>query len=92
MYLYRHLFALAYLNSTVLVSQPFQLLLCDKICHILLLQLASVLLAITGIVLFAYEENFKSANIIGVVLSVGAAIGAASYKVRIYIYFIRVLK
>lgn len=38
-------------------------------------------LAITGIVLFAYEENFKSANFVGVILSVGAAIGAAAYKV-----------
>ena len=41
----------------------------------------SVLMAITGIVLFAYVDGFKSANYVGVALSVGAAIGAACYKV-----------
>ena len=44
-------------------------------------QLVSVLMAITGIVLFAYADGFESANLIGVALSVGAAIGAACYKV-----------
>ena len=38
-------------------------------------------MAITGIVLFAYADGFESANLIGVALSVGAAIGAACYKV-----------
>ena len=38
-------------------------------------------MAVSGIVLFAYEDGFKSASIVGVVLSVGAAIGAAVYKV-----------
>jgi len=32
-------------------------------------------------VLFAYVEGFQSTNIVGVILSVGAAIGAAFYKV-----------
>ena len=45
------------------------------------LQLVSVLMAITGIVLFAYADGFESANLIGVALSVAAAIGAACYKV-----------
>jgi len=39
--------------------------------------------AVAGIVLFAYEDGFKAASIVGVVLSVGAAIGAALYKVHI---------
>ena len=38
-------------------------------------------MAVTGIVVFAYVDGFESANIIGVALSVGAAIGAACYKV-----------
>lgn len=38
-------------------------------------------MAVSGIVLFAYEDGFETANIVGVVLSVGAAIGAAVYKV-----------
>ena len=46
-----------------------------------LFQLGSVLMAVSGIVLFAYEDGFETANIVGVVLSVGAAIGAAVYKV-----------
>ena len=46
-----------------------------------LFQLCSVVMAVSGIVLFAYEDGFQSASIVGVVLSVGAAIGAAAYKV-----------
>ena len=38
-------------------------------------------MAITGIVLFAYVDGFESASFVGVALSVGAAIGAACYKV-----------
>ena len=45
-----------------------------------------------GIVLFAYEDGFKASekvdSIVGVLLSVGAAVGAAFYKVYIYIYSI----
>lgn len=35
-----------------------------------------------GISLFAYVDGFASANVIGILLSVGSAIGAALYKVR----------
>ena len=35
----------------------------------------------SGIILFAYVDGFESTNIIGVILSVGSAIGAAFYKV-----------
>ena len=38
-------------------------------------------MAIMGIVLFAYVDGFETANVVGVALSVGAAIGAACYKV-----------
>ena len=41
-------------------------------------------MAICGITLFAYVDGFQSANIVGVVLSVGAALGAAFYKVCSY--------
>ena len=47
------------------------------------LQLLSVMAAMAGIVLFAYEDGFKAASLVGVVLSVGAAIGASFYKVYI---------
>ena len=40
-----------------------------------------MVLAITGIVLFAWVDGFQSADSIGVLLSVAAAIGAACYKV-----------
>ena len=53
------------------------------------LQFVAVILAITGIVLFAYEDGFKynhsTCSLIGVALSVGSAIGAALYKVGIVI-------
>lgn len=43
------------------------------------------MLAVGGITLFAYEDGFKGSgsvsSAIGLVLSVGSAIGAASYKV-----------
>jgi len=48
----------------------------------LLFQLSSVVLVISGIILFAYADGFQPASIIGVILSVGAAIGAAIYKVH----------
>ncbi len=47
------------------------------------MQVISVTTAIGGIVLFAYTEGFQSANLVGVVLSVGAAVGAAVYKVSL---------
>ena len=38
-------------------------------------------MAAGGIVLFAYEDSFGSAGVIGVLLSLRAAVGAALYKV-----------
>lgn len=37
--------------------------------------------AVGGIVLFAYEDRFRSAGWLGVLLSLGSAVGAALYKV-----------
>lgn len=49
---------------------------------LLLLQFCSVMLVILGIVLFAYADGFERINnVIGIILSVGSAIGAALYKV-----------
>ena len=43
------------------------------------------MLAVCGIILFGYEDGFKASNrvhsIIGVLLAVGSAVGAALYKV-----------
>ena len=38
--------------------------------------------AIGGICLFAYEEAFEAPNLVGVLLVIGSAIGAALYKVK----------
>ena len=38
-------------------------------------------MVMTGITLFAYVDGFESANILGVLLAVGSAVGAAFYKV-----------
>lgn len=54
---------------------------CSSVVDQSMLQLGSVLLVLSGIVLFSYAEGFESANIIGVILSVGSAIGAGFYKV-----------
>ena len=48
-----------------------------------------MLLAVGGIVVFAYEDGFNSSgskldSATGVALSIGAAVGAAFYKVNIY--------
>ena len=59
-------------------------------------QFFAVILVISGIVLFAQVDGFQYANIVGVLLSVGSAIGAAFYKVKkkifnfffVIIYFI----
>ena len=40
-----------------------------------------MVLVVSGITLFAYADGFQPSNIIGVILSVGSAIGAATYKV-----------
>lgn len=53
------------------------------ISHLLFFpKVLSVVLAIGGVVLFAYSDGFTAANIEGVLLTLGAAIGAAVYKVR----------
>ena len=41
----------------------------------------AVALAITGVVLFQYANGFSAVTLVGSLLSVGAAIGAALYKV-----------
>ena len=47
-----------------------------------------MILAVGGIVLFAYEDGFGGADTVGVLLSVGSAIGAALYKVRTNYYML----
>ena len=42
-----------------------------------------MLFAVGGIVLFAYEDSFGSAGWLGVLLSLGSALGAALYKVLV---------
>ena len=46
------------------------------------MQFVAVVMAIGGVILFAYEDGFDAvSNVLGVVLSVGSAVGAALYKV-----------
>lgn len=45
-------------------------------------QISAVVLCIGGIVMMAYAEGFAGPNVVGVILSVTAAIGAALYKVN----------
>ena len=45
-------------------------------------QISAVALCIGGIVMMAYAEGFAGPNVVGVILSVTAAIGAALYKVN----------
>ena len=45
-------------------------------------QFVAVVMAVGGVILFAYEDGFDAvSNVLGVVLSVGSAVGAAFYKV-----------
>ena len=53
------------------------------LCFLSLLQFIAVLFAVGGIVLFAYEDSFGSAGWLGVLLSLGSALGAALYKVLV---------
>lgn len=46
-----------------------------------IVKVSAVVMCIGGIVMMAYAEGFEGANTVGVILSVGAAIGAALYKV-----------
>ena len=62
-------FLLSSLSSSLSLSFP-------------LIQFFAVALAVGGIVLFSYQEGFGSATAVGVILSVGSAVGAALYKVR----------
>ena len=41
-----------------------------------------MLLSVAGTILICYADGFGSASIVGVVLVIGSAIGAALYKVR----------
>lgn len=85
-YMYsRALVSIAATDVTALFSSAPAFVFLFSICVLreppLVLRFVSVLLAISGIVLFAYVDGFETASIIGVVLSVGSAIGAACYKV-----------
>ena len=53
-----------------------------NLCFSWSMQFIAVLFAVGGIVLFAYEDRFGSAGWLGVLLSLGSAVGAALYKVR----------
>ena len=66
------------LTSWVMTRFCCFLLLCLS-----LLQFIAVLFAVGGIVLFAYEDSFGSAGWLGVLLSLGSALGAALYKVLV---------
>lgn len=44
-----------------------------------------MMLAISGITLFAYSDGFGSASVVGVLLAVLSAVGAATYKVSVVI-------
>lgn len=46
-----------------------------------IIKLLAVVLCMGGIVMMAYAEGFEGPNAVGVILSVGAAVGAALYKV-----------
>lgn len=46
------------------------------------LQISAVALCVGGIVMMAYAEGFAGPNVVGVILSVTAAIAAALYKVN----------
>ena len=50
-------------------------------CTFLLLVCRHDVTDVGGIVLFAYVDSFGSAGVVGVVLSLGAAVGVALYKV-----------
>ena len=85
-YMYsRALVTIAATDVTALFSSAPAFVFLFSICVLreppLLLRFVSVLLAITGIILFAYVDGFETASVVGVVLSVGSAIGAACYKV-----------
>eukprot|EP00117_Sycon_ciliatum_P031580 scpid68923/ scgid24672/ Solute carrier family 35 member F3 len=61
--------AFVYIFSHFFLKEPF-----------VLIRPIAVLLAIVGIVLFAYSDGFEAASVQGVLLSVAAAIGAGLYK------------
>lgn len=52
-------------------------------CMSYILQFGSVILVMSGILLFAYADGFEQINSsVGIILSVGSAVGAALYKVN----------
>ena len=50
-----------------------------------LIQFVAVVLAVGGIVLFAYVNGFGATTVEGVLMSVGSAMGAALYKVYLIV-------
>lgn len=85
-YMYsRALMNVAATDVTALFSSAPAYVFLFSICVLreppLVLRFLSVVLCIAGIVLFAYADGFGLANVVGVALSVGSAIGAALYKV-----------
>ena len=69
-------------DSNIVTCSPLSCVSSVYYSNLSILQFLSVVLCIAGIVLFAYADGFGLANIVGVALSVGSAIGAALYKVR----------
>lgn len=47
-----------------------------------------MVLAISGIILFAYSDGFGSASLLGVCLAVLSAVGAALYKVWVGLFLL----
>ena len=85
-YMYaRALISIAATDVTALFSSAPAYVFLFSICVLgeppLILRFVAVAMAIAGIVLFAYVDGFEIASVVGVVLSVGSAIGAAFYKV-----------
>lgn len=85
-YMYaRALTSIAATDVTALFSSAPAFVFLFSICVLgeppLILRFIAVIMAIAGIVLFAYVDGFEIASIVGVVLSVGSAVGAALYKV-----------
>lgn len=85
-YMYsRALMTIAATDVTALFSSAPAFVFLFSICVLkeppLVLRFFAVVSAIAGIVLFAYVDGFKTASTVGVVLSVGSAVGAATYKV-----------
>ena len=85
-YMYAHaLMTIAATDVTALFSCAPAFVFLFSICVLkeppLVLRFVAVVMAVAGIVLFAYVDGFRTASTMGVLLSVGSAVGAATYKV-----------